>query len=65
MHVQTSIAGDTIDSIVYRHYGDSDMLESVLNENPDVRDMPDILPAGTRLNMPSKTPKSNQVKLWD
>lgn len=65
-------AGDVLDAICHRHYGEIDgAIERVLESNPGLADKGAILPRGLRILLPAvpeqnKTPAIKPtVRLWD
>lgn len=58
--------GDTVDLIAYRHYGDSTMVEAILDANPGLAKHGTHLPHGLQVKLPERkvTPKRG-VNLWD
>ncbi|MFM2041557.1 MAG: hypothetical protein RLY86_133 [Pseudomonadota bacterium] len=67
MQAVRSMQGDTVDAMVHRHYGSSDMVAAVLAANPGLSDLGPILPAGTLVRMPAAVRRTitHPVKLWD
>lgn len=58
--------GDSVDTAAYRYYGSNAMLDAVLAQNPHLRRLPVILPAGTVLTMPPlPAAPQTRVRLWD
>jgi phage tail protein X len=61
--------GDTVDFICWRQYGRTiGVVERVLNANPGLAEMGEILPIGTLIELPNiiENMQQNQmVKLWD
>lgn len=61
--------GDTLDSLVYRHFGrTAKLVEVVLQLNPGLAELGPVLPHGQLVTLPDKAPapiKANTVKLWD
>ncbi|KIC09819.1 P2-like protein prophage tail protein X-like protein [Leisingera sp. ANG-M1] len=61
--------GDTVDEIVWRHYGShvAGALETVLEANPGLADHGPFLPLGTLVQLPEiEVPKEAEtVSLWD
>ena len=60
--------GDTLDRLIYRHYGlTAGMVEHALALNPQLATMP-ILPMGQRVDLPDDTSESQMEKdtlqLW-
>ena len=63
-----NIQNDSIDSICWRHYGNSDMVEAVLQANPHLAKFGVILPIGTPVHLPDKVAQSKQktsIQLWN
>jgi phage tail protein X len=57
---------DTVDLIAFRHYGDSSMVEAILEANPGLARLGIHLPHGTEINLPDrKVTPSRGVNLWD
>lgn len=60
--------GETVDEIVWRHYGNTVVgeLETVLEANHGLADAGPILPMGTPITLPMiETPKEAEaVRLW-
>lgn len=58
--------GDTVDLIAFRHYGDSTMVEAILEANPGLAKYGTLLPHGLKVDLPERTvtPKRG-VNLWD
>ena len=66
----TSIQGDTVDLICWKHYGKSSgVVEEVLNYNPHLSDLDPILPIGTQILLPeissNQTNTKATIQLWD
>ena len=65
----TAHQGDSVDSLCYRHLGNSDAVETVLDTNPGLSALGPILPMGTVVTLPdstSATPKQQDIiQLWD
>lgn len=65
----TSIAGDTVDLICRRHYGDeSGYAEAVYDANRGVAAYEPILPAGVTIMLPEVAAEERAdtvVRLWD
>lgn len=67
MKIYTTKDGDVLDAICWRHYGrTAGVFEKVLVSNRHLAEMPAVLPAGIKINLPIiDEPKSNQkIKLW-
>jgi len=62
-----SLADETLDSVCYRYYGNSDNLEAVIKANKHLAEFGVLLPRGTKVKMPPLATKSaiNLVNLWD
>ena len=64
-----SVQGDTLDAVVFRHYGrTAGLVEDVLNANPKLADLGPVLPTGTLINLPpapTQTATAAMVNLWD
>ncbi|MGB0695978.1 MAG: tail protein X [Rhodospirillaceae bacterium] len=62
-----SLSGDMVDQIVWSHYGDADMLGSVLDANPGLAEHGPLLPAGLLIHLPDRSAPIASVtrKLWD
>ena len=58
--------GDSIDLICQRHYGNTDMVEKVLEANPRLSGLL-ILDTGTKVQLPIATAQVNKkiTNLWD
>lgn len=60
--------GDTLDALVWRHYGrTAGVVEQVLEANPGLADLGPILPHGHPVNMPTapaQAENSAMVNLW-
>lgn len=67
--VVRAVQGDTLDDLVWQHYGRSaGAVEAVLEANPGLADLGAILPVGTRVELPDLAPAKptgNRLKLWD
>lgn len=60
--------GDTLDLILFRHYGyTAGITEQVLNLNPGLATLGPIIPTGTLINMPAAPTQAEQplILLWD
>lgn len=60
--------GDSVDSLCYRHLGDSRAVEATLELNPGLAALGAILPMGTVVTLPEITqsaPTKNPIQLWD
>ncbi|KMK50663.1 tail protein [[Actinobacillus] muris] len=68
--ILTAIQGDTLDLLIYRHYGSTaGLVELALAYNPQLAEMP-VLPIGQQVEMPDidrrAAPISKEtVSLWD
>ncbi|HHO0771787.1 TPA: tail protein X [Aeromonas hydrophila] len=63
-----SLQGDTLDLILFRHYGyTGGITEQVLNLNPGLAALGPILPTGTLINMPAAPTQAEQplIQLWE
>lgn len=63
-----STQGDSIDSICWRYYGNSDMVVTVLQTNPHLAKFDAILPIGTPIDLPDINTQNRQrksIQLWD
>ncbi|TNI42157.1 tail protein X [Aeromonas veronii] len=63
-----SLQGDTLDLILFRHYGyTAGITEQVLNLNPGLAELGPILPTGTLINMPAAPTQAEQplIQLWE
>lgn len=64
-----STAGDTVDFIVWKHYGTQEglLLEQVLAANAGLADYGVVLPAGVIIDLPELTAvgQSKGIKLWE
>ena len=57
--------GDTVDLIAWRHYGDERMATAILDTNPGLSALGTVLPIGTLVKLPPKTPaKKTAITLW-
>ncbi len=58
--------GDTLDALVFEHYGRHDLLPMVLSANRHLASAPIVLPAGVFVTLPDMPPPPNQpvVRLW-
>lgn len=61
--------GDTVDLLVYRHFGQTrGLVETVLELNPGLADLGPVLPQGTVVELPTaqteQAPKQ-LIQLWD
>lgn len=67
--IYTTRAGDTADSIAWKHYGrlEGRVTEQLLEANPGLADHGPTLPAGIKVALPviSPAPSQQGVKLWD
>ena len=62
-----TVAGQTLDEITWRHYGDATgMTELVLEANPGLADYGPVLPSSLIVELPEYTPTKTVegVKLW-
>lgn len=61
----TTAQGDSLDAIVWRHYGDSSMISAVLALHPGLAAHGPVLPIGTVLTLPDRAPpQPKRVSLW-
>lgn len=64
-----TIQGDTVDDIVWRHYGrTAGLVERVLDANPGLAEHGPVLPTGTLVDLPDAAPQAEQtqmVNLWN
>lgn len=69
MDTLRTVQGDTVDAVVWRHYGrTAGLVERVLDANPGLADLGPVLPSGTLINLPAAAPQAEQsqmVNLWD
>lgn len=70
MLTYSSRAGDVVDDIAFRHYGELNpaMLRRVFEANPGLADRGAVLPAGVRIVLPEISQPSatvEAVQLWD
>lgn len=68
--IVTSIQGDTVDLICWRHYGaTSGAVEAVFAANPDLAAKGAVLPFGTKITLPdvdiANETATTTVSLWD
>jgi len=67
--IVTALQGDSIDSLCYRHLGNSDAVETVLDSNPGLAALGPILPMGTRVTLPDSAATTAKqktlIQLWD
>lgn len=67
MSVLIAQEGDTLDHLIYRHYGETaGLVEQVLELNPQLGNMP-ILPMGQIVNMPDQIASvivKDTLQLW-
>ena len=67
MTVYVTVDGDTLDYIVWRHYGKtSGVLEQVLEQNRHLRQYDAVLPAGVQITLPIIQEKNQKqkIKIW-
>lgn len=67
MTIYISKDGETLDHIVWRHYGKTDgILEQVLTQNRHLAKYGAILPAGIKITLPDiiQDTNKNKIKLW-
>lgn len=64
-----TVQGDTVDAIVWRHYGrTAGLVELVLEANPGLAEHGPVLPNGTLVELPAAAPQAEQtqmVNLWN
>lgn len=64
----TSLQGDTLDLICWRYYGQqSGAVEAVLDANPGLADLGDVIPLGTPITMPELAAPATElqpIRLW-
>lgn len=65
MQTVTTIQGDTLDTVAFRHYGTNDMIEAVIEANRDLARGPIFLAEGTTVKMPDVRPQKTITRLWD
>ncbi|WP_100884832.1 tail protein X [Acinetobacter bereziniae] len=64
-------AGDTVDYIAYKYYGNTKnkVVENIFNANPRLSAMTPILPEGVLIELPEQTntqiSTNTRIKLWD
>lgn len=56
---------ETLDAVAYRVYNDNAMLPAVINANRQLASFPVILPVGTTVNLPDRTPVKKRRTLWE
>lgn len=64
----TARDGDMLDYLCWKHYGSSSgYVEFILEHRSNYRlsDLPELLSAGTVVNMPEHTVQLAPLKLWD
>lgn len=65
MNTVTANYGDTIDSLCFRHYQSTDMVEAVLEVNPHIAEKL-ILDGGEQVKLPARqTSKKQLMNLWN
>lgn len=67
MTIYTTKDGETLDYIVWRHYGSTDsILEQVLTQNRHLAGYGAVLPAGIKIVLPDivQNTNKNKIKLW-
>lgn len=60
--------GDTLDLLCHRHLLRTDIVESVLEDNPGLAALGAVLPMGTEVVLPDSAPATTTktlVQLWD
>lgn len=61
--------GDTVDSLCWRHLGNSAAVEQVFDDNPGLAALGPVLPEGTAVTLPdaAETPAAGKklLQLWD
>lgn len=69
MDTVLAVQGDTLDAIVWRHYGrTAGLVEQVLEANPGLAELGAVLPIGTSVKLPTAVAQAEQqqmVNLWD
>ena len=66
MEVVRAQQKDTVDLLAYRHYGDTDMVEAILEANPGLAKYGTHLPHGLQVKLPErKVTPSRGVNLCD
>ncbi|MGL5286168.1 MAG: tail protein X [Aeromonas sp.] len=56
---------EMLDEIVYRHYGNHQPMQLVLEANPGLARLGPVLPDGLIINLPPKPVEQKQtIKLW-
>lgn len=64
-----SLQGDTLSAIVWRYIGrSSGNVEAVLDANPELANLPPVLPAGVQIRIPQLTTTTTApaaLRLWD
>lgn len=57
---------DTVDLLSWRHFGDTSMVEAILDANPGLAAMGIILPHGIEVALPDRVnPVTTGQNLWD
>ncbi|MGL4753745.1 MAG: tail protein X [Aeromonadaceae bacterium] len=65
MTTYTSLPGEMLDEITYRHYGTHTPMKMVLEANPGLAALGNVLPTGTVITLPPKPVEQKQtIKLW-
>lgn len=60
--------GDTVDQLCWRHLGTSSVVEEVLELNPGLAALGNVLPMGTLVTLPdavASPTNATLVQLWD
>tara|TARA_R110000751_G_scaffold52823_1_gene114830 strand:- start:698 stop:898 length:201 start_codon:yes stop_codon:yes gene_type:complete len=58
--------GDTVDDIAYRHYGDTTMVQAILEANRGLARYGIILPHGIEITLPDRVQQTRtDIQLWD
>ena len=68
MATYTTVDGDMLDAICFRHYGNlNGTVERVLNANPGLCEQPAVLPAGLVIELPvlASAEASNLIDLFE
>jgi len=66
MEIVRAQQNDTVDLLAYRHYGDTTMVEAILEANPGLAKHGVILPHGLKINLPARKAITKPgLNLWD